>query len=239
MEGRRPSHVLPDLGWRPSPRLTTVAQLAEPTVGGTTPTLGGTPPTLGDPSPSHEPNRSSDAAPDAPPPPPPLPPGKAGTLVIGTDRGADVSSQLSPISWGTLTPLPSASISDCEGLGLLDRLPRRFEHASNAGHEASSTPPFSPPPQLTPPPQPTPPPRISPPPASPPASTPADGGAPLNVLIVDDDPLTRKLMARMLQRLGHAVVGTAENGGAALSLIKASFEGQPGAPEIDMVFLDK
>ncbi|KAI0747292.1 hypothetical protein BC629DRAFT_1585210 [Irpex lacteus] len=40
----------------------------------------------------------------------------------------------------------------------------------------------------------------------------------LRVLVVDDDPLTRKLMARMLTRLGCRV-STAENGGIALDLI--------------------
>ena len=40
----------------------------------------------------------------------------------------------------------------------------------------------------------------------------------LNVLVVDDDPLTRKLMSRMLTRLGCRVT-TAENGEIALELI--------------------
>ena len=40
----------------------------------------------------------------------------------------------------------------------------------------------------------------------------------LNVLVVDDDPLTRKLMSRMLTRLGCKVT-TAENGEIALDLI--------------------
>ncbi|EJF56265.1 hypothetical protein DICSQDRAFT_71854 [Dichomitus squalens LYAD-421 SS1] len=40
----------------------------------------------------------------------------------------------------------------------------------------------------------------------------------LNVLVVDDDPLTRKLMSRMLTRLGCKVM-TAENGEVALDLI--------------------
>lgn len=42
--------------------------------------------------------------------------------------------------------------------------------------------------------------------------------APLRVLVVDDDPLTRKLMSRMLTRLGCKVT-TADNGGVALELI--------------------
>lgn len=41
---------------------------------------------------------------------------------------------------------------------------------------------------------------------------------PLRVLVVDDDPLTRKLMKRMLTRLG-CTVSTAENGAVALELI--------------------
>ncbi|KAI0628055.1 hypothetical protein C8Q77DRAFT_1245956 [Trametes polyzona] len=40
----------------------------------------------------------------------------------------------------------------------------------------------------------------------------------LNVLVVDDDPLTRKLMSRMLRRIGCKVT-TAENGEVALDLI--------------------
>ena len=40
----------------------------------------------------------------------------------------------------------------------------------------------------------------------------------MRVLVVDDDPLTRKLMTRMLTRLGCKVV-TAENGEIALDLI--------------------
>ncbi|KAI0701497.1 hypothetical protein BC835DRAFT_1322983 [Cytidiella melzeri] len=56
-----------------------------------------------------------------------------------------------------------------------------------------------------------------------PAHTPSDGSTPhwelgLRVLVVDDDPLTRKLMARMLKRLG-CKVSTAENGGIALDLV--------------------
>ncbi|EIN11065.1 hypothetical protein PUNSTDRAFT_125617 [Punctularia strigosozonata HHB-11173 SS5] len=43
----------------------------------------------------------------------------------------------------------------------------------------------------------------------------------LHVLIVDDDPLTRQLMRRMLQRLG-CVVSTAENGEVALELLLGS-----------------
>lgn len=49
--------------------------------------------------------------------------------------------------------------------------------------------------------------------------SPAVGWEPgLRVLVVDDDPLTRKLMARMLSRLG-CKVSTAENGDIALELI--------------------
>ncbi|PIL24591.1 hypothetical protein GSI_12475 [Ganoderma sinense ZZ0214-1] len=45
-----------------------------------------------------------------------------------------------------------------------------------------------------------------------------EGETKLNVLVVDDDPLTRKLMSRMLTRLGCTVM-TAENGEIALDLI--------------------
>ena len=58
-----------------------------------------------------------------------------------------------------------------------------------------------------------------------PAHTPSDSHSSiqgwdtgLRVLVVDDDPLTRKLMARMLTRLGCRV-STAENGSIALDLI--------------------
>lgn len=56
------------------------------------------------------------------------------------------------------------------------------------------------------------PPSLSPPPPSPPINQ------PLNVLVVDDDPMTRMLMKRMLSRLGCRVY-TAENGRAALSIL--------------------
>ncbi len=58
-----------------------------------------------------------------------------------------------------------------------------------------------------------------------PAHTPSDSEHPapawepgMRVLVVDDDPMTRKLMARMLTRLG-CKVSTAENGAIALDLI--------------------
>jgi signal transduction histidine kinase len=68
------------------------------------------------------------------------------------------------------------------------------------------------------------------------ATTDADPTPPesLSVLVVDDDALTRKLMARMLRRLGHSV-REAENGQVALNLIVAAAQVEP----IDIVFLDK
>lgn len=62
---------------------------------------------------------------------------------------------------------------------------------------------------------------------------------PLRVLIVDDDTLTRKLMSRMMERLG-CVCTTAENGSVALDLLL----GQEGTREdgrrnnFDITFLD-
>ena len=53
---------------------------------------------------------------------------------------------------------------------------------------------------------------------------------PLRVLVVDDDPMTRKLMKRMLTRLGCAV-STAENGAVALDLIMG--EGSTPLTEMD------
>jgi osomolarity two-component system, sensor histidine kinase SLN1 len=55
---------------------------------------------------------------------------------------------------------------------------------------------------------------------SPPASVTHTFEKGLNVLVVDDDPLTRTLMKRMLTRLG-CIVATAENGELALELITA------------------
>ena len=46
----------------------------------------------------------------------------------------------------------------------------------------------------------------------------AEGDQPLRVLVVDDDQLTRRLMRRMLQRLG-CIVSTAENGQVAYEMI--------------------
>lgn len=80
---------------------------------------------------------------------------------------------------------------------------------------------------------------------------------PLRVLVVDDDPLTRKLMKRMLTRLG-CTVSTAENGSIALGLItggyltpSSEFDSTPVAttppaivspeveePRYELVFLD-
>ncbi|CAE6516173.1 unnamed protein product [Rhizoctonia solani] len=53
----------------------------------------------------------------------------------------------------------------------------------------------------------------------------------LNVLIVDDDPLTRKLMSRMLTRLG-CVCETAENGLIALEMILGPMAGTPSTGDL-------
>ena len=65
-----------------------------------------------------------------------------------------------------------------------------------------------------------------------------DDTAPLNVLVVDDDKLTRMMMARMLTRLGHRVE-TAENGQIALRKITDAFHLLEDAVPVDVVFLDK
>lgn len=52
-------------------------------------------------------------------------------------------------------------------------------------------------------------------------SAPATPSEPLSILVVDDDALTRKLMTRMLTRLGCTVT-TAENGVKALEILLAS-----------------
>lgn len=72
--------------------------------------------------------------------------------------------------------------------------------------------------------------------SAPPSSPLVDGQAPMSALVVDDDVLTRKLMARMLRRLGHQVT-TAENGRMALDMIIASFE-PDSTTHYDIVFLD-
>lgn len=65
---------------------------------------------------------------------------------------------------------------------------------------------------------------------------------PLHALVVDDDPLTRKLMTRMVKRLGHDVT-TAEDGREALDLILAGHgrrgSGAGHSRTFDIVFLDK
>lgn len=63
----------------------------------------------------------------------------------------------------------------------------------------------------------------------------AQANSPLNTLVVDDDPLTRRLMSRMLTRLGH-LVQVAEDGQAAMTILERSWREGPG---IDVVFLDK
>lgn len=66
---------------------------------------------------------------------------------------------------------------------------------------------------------------------------------PLRVLIVDDDPLTRKLMSRLMVRLG-CVATTAENGQVALDLILArdenDDEGEDATKQVnyDLICLD-
>ncbi|KAI5474443.1 hypothetical protein MNV49_003262 [Pseudohyphozyma bogoriensis] len=82
----------------------------------------------------------------------------------------------------------------------------------------------------------------SPPPSAP--TSPMPGlefqNGPPRVLVVDDDLLTRKLMSRMLTRLG-CVVSTAENGAVALEMMLAGLKngGAGGGGEnFDVVFLD-
>ena len=65
-----------------------------------------------------------------------------------------------------------------------------------------------------------------------------DDTVPLDVLVVDDDKLTRLMMARMLKRLGHRVE-TAENGQIALEKITDAFHLLEDAAPVDVVFLDK
>ncbi|EIM79723.1 uncharacterized protein STEHIDRAFT_126395 [Stereum hirsutum FP-91666 SS1] len=65
-----------------------------------------------------------------------------------------------------------------------------------------------------------------------PASSSGEEGNPLVVLVVDDDPMTRTLMTRMLTKLG-CVVDTADDGQQFLDIILAE-----GARKYDLVSLD-
>lgn len=58
-------------------------------------------------------------------------------------------------------------------------------------------------------------------------------GRSLSALVVDDDSLTRRLMSRMLSRLGHCVT-TVDNGKKAVDLILENAADSP----FDIVFLD-
>ena len=60
----------------------------------------------------------------------------------------------------------------------------------------------------------------------------------MDILVVDDDKLTRMMMSRMLKRLGHKVQ-TAENGQEALTKIKVALDKEVESTPIDLVFLDK
>ncbi|KZT58102.1 hypothetical protein CALCODRAFT_468890 [Calocera cornea HHB12733] len=64
-----------------------------------------------------------------------------------------------------------------------------------------------------------------------------EGTDPLRILVVDDDPLTRTLMTRMLNRLG-CVVETAEDGQEALDILLGSAEANRPAQLFDMISLD-
>lgn len=63
-----------------------------------------------------------------------------------------------------------------------------------------------------------------------------DFNRPLQVLVVDDDLLTRRLMTRMITRLGHQVQ-SAENGALALDLLRKHDRDATLVP-FDVVFLD-
>lgn len=59
---------------------------------------------------------------------------------------------------------------------------------------------------------------------------------PLHILVIDDDLLTRRLMSRMLTRLGHSVEST-ENGLLALDIIRKHWRGED-PKVIDLIFCD-
>ena len=73
------------------------------------------------------------------------------------------------------------------------------------------------------------PPALPPPAAKPKSQALEFADGPLRVLVVDDDALTRRLMGRMMQRLG-CIVSTAENGAIALDMLLANAD-QSGASE--------
>ena len=54
----------------------------------------------------------------------------------------------------------------------------------------------------------------------------------INILVLDDDPFTLKLLARMLANSGYTAVSTCDNGRAALELVDS-----PGAHP-DLILLD-
>ncbi|KAL8280664.1 hypothetical protein RQP46_006987 [Phenoliferia psychrophenolica] len=60
---------------------------------------------------------------------------------------------------------------------------------------------------------------------------------PLECLVVDDDPLTRTLFSRMLNRLGSVNVTTATNGKEAVDIVLGSPPATP-AKHYDLIFLD-
>lgn len=68
-----------------------------------------------------------------------------------------------------------------------------------------------------------------------------DCDSPLSILVVDDDLLTRRLMTRMITRLGHQVQSV-ENGLLALDLVRLHFRDPvgngPARIPFDLVFLD-
>lgn len=68
-------------------------------------------------------------------------------------------------------------------------------------------------------------------------SPPVEHPSTINALVVDDDSLTRKLMSRMLTRLGHTVT-CAEDGLAALNLLRAAWLDREEG-RYDIVFLGK
>ncbi|MGB6346350.1 MAG: response regulator, partial [Methyloceanibacter sp.] len=53
------------------------------------------------------------------------------------------------------------------------------------------------------------------------------------VLVVDDDPVQRRILQETIKRLGHAVVG-AESGDKALAALKADESGEIGLILLDL-----
>ncbi|GAA5830774.1 hypothetical protein JCM11251_001070 [Rhodosporidiobolus azoricus] len=147
----------------------------------------------------------------------PTPPNSASPSQLATSSSPTYPPSSSSSSLRALSPVSPPIFNDPFPLVPPSR-PENRSHVSSASAPAEVTIPA----HLTTSPV------VSPSP-TPPTAKPASGSTstaleladgPLRVLVVDDDTLTRKLMSRMMQRLG-CIVSTAENGKIALDMLLA------------------